>query len=467
MFRTSISFIFIVMIFMLCYGCSRQPGKTFTGAEGEVGLMTLDPGHFHAALVQKVMYPQVNTRVHVFAPEGQDAQDHIQRIGGFNRRKTSPTHWETVIYTGDDYLEKMMDQRPGNVVVISGNNRKKTEYIQACVNTGLHVLSDKPMCVDKAGFELLRSAYKIAKKNHVLLYDIMTERYEITSILQKLLSMKPDVFGTLQQGNPDNPAVVKESVHHFFKYISGNPIKRPAWYFDTDQQGEGLVDVTTHLVDLIQWQCFPGQSIDYSSDIHMLKARHWLTSIGEEQFKEVTRLPGFPDYLQAKLDRERLLDVFCNGEMVYRIRGVYAKVSVKWNFQATQGGGDTHFSIMRGTRSCLIIRQGKEEQYFPELYVELEQKGDREIVEKALEKAILTLQKSYPGVDYKKHAAGWHIVIPEQYRVGHEAHFGQVTEKYLHYLVEGKLPHWEVPNMIAKYYTTTTALEMAKRAGSE
>ena len=36
------------------------------------------------------------------------------------------------------------------------------------------------------------------------------------------------------------------------------------------------------------------------------------------------------------------------------------------------------------------------------------------------------------------------------------------SEKYLKYLVDGKLPEWEVPNMIAKYYVTTKALEMAK-----
>ena len=48
--------------------------------------------------------------------------------------------------------------------------------------------------------------------------------------------------------------------------------------------------------------------------------------------------------------------------------------------------------------------------------------------------------------------------IPAKYRVGHEAHFGQVTEHFLDYLKEGKLPDWEVPNMLAKYYTTTSAL---------
>ena len=33
----------------------------------------------------------------------------------------------------------------------------------------------------------------------------------------------------------------------------------------------------------------------------------------------------------------------------------------------------------------------------------------------------------------------------------------------LQYLVDGKLPEWEVPNMTAKYYTTTTALKKAAK----
>ena len=41
---------------------TTEAGPTFTGAPGEVQLMTLDPGHFHAALVQKSSYPQVDPR---------------------------------------------------------------------------------------------------------------------------------------------------------------------------------------------------------------------------------------------------------------------------------------------------------------------------------------------------------------------------------------------------------------------
>jgi hypothetical protein len=34
-------------------------------------------------------------------------------------------------------------------------------------------------------------------------------------------------------------------------------------------------------------------------------------------------------------------------------------------------------------------------------------------------------------------------------------------KRYLHFLKEKRLPVWEVPNMIAKYYTATKALEIA------
>jgi len=30
-----------------------------------------------------------------------------------------------------------------------------------------------------------------------------------------------------------------------------------------------LSDITTHLVGLVQWECFPGQILDYRSDIRL------------------------------------------------------------------------------------------------------------------------------------------------------------------------------------------------------
>src|SRR5690348_10658004 len=71
-----------------------------------VQLITLDPGHFHAALVQKTMYPGVDSTVHVYAPEGSDLDLHLDRIKSYNERAESPTHWVEDVYKGPDFFEK-------------------------------------------------------------------------------------------------------------------------------------------------------------------------------------------------------------------------------------------------------------------------------------------------------------------------------------------------------------------------
>lgn len=425
-----------------------------------IKLITLDPGHFHAALVQKNMYPEVSPEVRVYAPAGADLNFHLQRIEGYNKRADNPTKWVEKVYTGADYFEKMLAEKAGNVVVIAGNNRIKTDYVQKSINAGLNVLADKPMIINGNDFDKLKKTFATAAQKKVLLYDIMTERYEISTMLQREFSMLPAAFGKLEKGTPDNPAVTKESVHHFYKYVSGSVLTRPSWFMDIAQQGEGIVDVNTHLVDLIQWECFPEQVIDYRKDIKLTSARHWTTDMTLSQFKTITKTEGFPDYLKKDVVND-VLKVYCNGEINYQLKGVHAKASVIWAYQAPEGGGDTHYSIMRGTKANLIIKQGAEQNYKPTLYIE-PIRNDK-VYETGLTQALATVQKKYPGVSLKKNAKGWEVEIPEKYKEGHEAHFGRVTEKYLEYLKQGKLPAWEVPNMIAKYYTTTQALKLATK----
>ena len=443
----------------------QQIGAPLTGAKGEVRLMTLDPGHFHAALVQKTQIDPIQPTVYVYAPQGQDLQDHLKRIQGFNTRPADPTAWVEKVYTGPDFLERMLQERPGNVVVISGNNARKTEYILRSVQAGLHVLADKPMVITPEKFPVLVEAFKTAGAKGVLLYDIMTERYEITSILQRELARIPAVFGELDKGTPEDPAVIQESVHTFLKTVAGSPLIRPAWFFDVQQQGEGLVDVGTHLVDLVQWECFPEQILDPKTDIQDIRARHWPTEIPEASFREVTDLEGFPPFLKEAV-QGGVLRVLCNGQMTYTLKGIHVKVSVTWNVRAPEGGGDSHASMLRGTRCILSIRQGREERYEPTLYAESRPGSD---VEADLKKAVgETLQTRYPGIGVEAAPGGrWRILIPQRYRVGHEAHFAEVMERYLRFLAQGRRPAWEVPNMIAKYYTTTTALARVSHEASD
>lgn len=445
-------FIIIALLFISCSNEVKEK-KPFQ-------FVIADPGHFHSALVQKSMYPEVDSIVHVYAPAGKDVDLYLEKIGAYNARTENPTHWNEVVYTGDDFFKKMIDEKKGNVLVLAGNNRKKTDYISDAVNAGMNVYADKPMAIDPQAFEKLKTAFETARQNKVLLYDIMTERFEITSILQKELSQITSVFGQLQKGSAENPAITKESVHHFYKEVSGKPLQRPAWFYDVTQEGEGIVDVTTHLVDLVQWEAFPEQIIDYTKDIEMGLCSAGSTTLTNEQFTGSTNEAVFPEYLKKYIDSSGLLQVRSNGEINYSIRGVHARVKVIWNYKAEEGGGDTHYSIMRGTNCDLVIRQGKEQQFVPELYIEVKEKPSKEFSSELL-RQFSELEKKYQGISLEPSQNGWKVVIPKSYREGHEAHFARVTENYLHYLREGALPAWEVPNMITKYYITTKAFEIS------
>lgn len=444
------AFIFIVMVMI---SCSDQPQKV----SKPIQLITLDPGHFHAALVQKTMYDAIDSVVQVYAPAGNDLQLHLDRINGYNNRKENPTRWKEEVYTGNDFFEKMIADKKGNVVVLSGNNEKKAYYILKSLQSGFHVFADKPMAIDSNGFEQLKQAFAVAQKNNLTLYDIMTERFEITTILQRELAMIPEIFGTLQPGSVDDPAVVKTSIHYFYKFVSGNVLTRPVWFFNASQQGEAIVDVNTHLVDLVQWECFPEQPIDYNKDIAINSAKHWTSDLSLSQFKTLTKADSFPSYLKSSLANDTLLKIFYNGEINYTIKGVHAKTTALWNYKAPEGSGDNYYALMKGTKANLEIKQGTAENYQTTLYIEP--------VDKSVDPTapFQKIQAKYPGVELKKAPNGWQVVIPAKYREGHEEHFARVTEHFLEYLKNKNMPSWEVPNMLAKYFITTRALEMASK----
>lgn len=439
----------ILLISMISLLSTAQ--QKFTGKKGEIKLITLDPGHFHAALIQKKMYDEIDPQVFVYAPIGDEVNEHLARIESYNNRSESPTHWVETIYRGTDFLPKMLAEKKGNVMMVAGKNDKKIDYILAALDNGINVFADKPLIIKSEDYPKLEKAFRLATKKGVLLYDIMTERSEITTLLQRELSQNKSLFGELIAGTPELPAITKESVHHYYKNVSGKPLIRPAWFFDTDQQGQGIVDVTTHLVDLVQWEAFPEQIIK-KENVSLIEAKKWNTPVTLAQFSTVTNLKEFPAFLQKNVINN-VLEVPANGEIVYRINGKVAKVSVIWNYEAPAGTGDTHYSIMRGTKSAIEIRQGKEEGYKPTLYVIGENLNSTEI-----EKAVSILNQNYKGIGFEKIEANrYKIIIPEMYNIGHEAHFAQVTERYLSYLKDGKLPDWEVPNMLVKYFITMQA----------
>ena len=117
-------------------------------------------------------------------------------------------------------------------------------------------------------------------------------------------------------------------MHHVSKYVPGALLTVTAWVLDIAQEGAGIVDVTTHLVDLVQWECFPGQVLDYKKDISITSAKSWSTVISKDQFTELTKVQDIPAYLKKYSDDKKNIKVLSNGEITYTIKGVHAKVSV-------------------------------------------------------------------------------------------------------------------------------------------
>ena len=438
-----------------------------------IQFITLDPGHFHAALVQNRTYEGVSPEVLVYAPEGADLKSHLALIDQFNTRESNPTAWKEIVYTGDDFLKKFIAdaaKRPAaenasKIVILAGRNNVKPDYYLAAADAGLNVLSDKPMAITAWDYMKLCDAAAVAKEEGRLFADIMTERSEITTILQRELSRRGGVYGQQEVGTPDDPAVTKISVHHFCKLVNGKPLRRPGWYYDTKQQGEAIVDVTTHLTDLVQWEVFPDVTLK-RSDVNMLAARTWATPITAADYAKSTGLKEWPAFLKASVDTNNVLQCKANGEFTYTLKGVHAKVAVEWHFMPPEGGGDTHYSLMRGSNAELIIKQGVEQGFKPVLYVKLRPGADEAKTGAALEAALAEIGVKYPGVKAVPaegvEGATWKIDVPKVYDIGHEAHFSQVMQQFLSWMKAGQMPEQERRNLLVKYYTLAEAWKMSR-----
>ena len=400
-------------------------------------LMVLDPGHFHATLLQKDMYPDLASRVSVYSPLGPELLDYLNRISLFNSRPANPTHWDLDIHCTRHSLDEMLKDRAGDIVTFTGRNRGRIDRMLPAISAGLHVLADKPWIISSSDMPKLEQALDSAESRHVAAYDIMTERYEVTSELQRELVNTPEIFG-----EPVN--VVAKSIHHLMKVVAGVPLRRPSWFFDIVEYGEGLADIGTHVVDLVQWTLLPDQVFDYRKDVQVLEGRRWPLTLSPEQYRKVTGEAG------------PALDYYCNNAVHYTLRGVPVKIDILWNWEAPAGSGDVYEAAFRGTRASVEIRQGAAEKFVPEVYVVP--------ATAALRKKVDELQAHWPGLAIEQTGNEARLVVPEKFRVGHEAHFAQVARRFFDYVKDPKsLPAWERSYMLAKYYVSTRGVELANQ----
>ena len=87
----------------------------------------------------------------------------------------------------------------------------------AAVNAGLNVYADKPLVVNQEGFEKLQKVFEIAKEKNLLVYDIMTERFEVTTGIQKSLINEIQKFWDALDGTPSEPSYKQRECSPFVK----------------------------------------------------------------------------------------------------------------------------------------------------------------------------------------------------------------------------------------------------------
>lgn len=384
----------------------------------EKTMVIIDPGHFHASLIEKRLLPGVSDTVKVYAPEGQELDAYLEMVESFNERNDEPTSWYQDVHSGKDFLSQVPLAKKGDFVVLAGNNKRKTEYIFDAVSKGYNVLSDKPMAITPKGYSLLKEAYSQARKKKLILLDIMTERYDtLNALARKMISFDKVIGDTIE-------SVSMVSVHHFYKKVTGSVLTRPAWYYDVKQQGIGIADVSTHLIDLVFWQCFPNVAIE-ESDVTMRNVQTWPTPISLEQYTTSTGERGFPEYLHDAVE-DGVLEVLANGRLDFEVNGVPISIEIKWNYEAPPSSGDTFEAVYKGNKGSLEIVQDFSTDFVKQMFL-TDKDGKRM------------------------------LNVPVQSRESHEDHFNRVARRFIDFIDGTPVPEWEGVNTLTKYYITTSA----------
>ena len=430
-----------------------------------IRLVTLAPGHFHAALVQKRSHPAIHSHTFVYAPLHDDLLAYLDRIAQFNARTLDPTSWRLDIRVGDNFFDQFTREPLGNTCVVTGRNRTKIEYIRAAIQTGRHVLADKPWIIEPDDFPKLETVFHDAEVRDLVAWDMMTERFEITSRLQRELVQDRVVFGTLEPGTSSEPALTLESVHYLNKTVAGRPLVRPEWWFDPTEAGQGIADVGTHLADLAMWLLFPDSLIDYRRDVQMLSVLGWPTMLTAEQFTTVTGKPSPSAELIARHPDRDPLRYHGNGVVNYTLRGVSVRLTVRWDYEAPPGMADSHFAEVRGSRAAVTIRPVTlpNAPMRHELFVTANDSADRGPLLAVLREKCAGWQREYPGIAVRDQGTTCQLVIPDGLRSSHEDHFAAVIDEFAGHVGKPRqIPLCERANLLAKYFVTTQAVAMMR-----
>ena len=227
-----------------------------------IRLMTLAPGHFHAALCRSGWSPRHPPRLRLRPRSTPTPLAHLDRIAAFNARPDDPTDLGSGPPRRAGLARPLRSANsPATRSSSRGRNRPKIDLMRLAV--ARTACTSSPTSRGSSSSPTSRSSRGCSARptlREVLAWDVMTERHEVTNLLQRELVRDRGVFGGWQAGTPEHPALVLESVHSPEEAVAGGRWCAPWWWFDPAISGEAMADVGTHLADLALWLIAPDQA---------------------------------------------------------------------------------------------------------------------------------------------------------------------------------------------------------------
>jgi len=243
----------------------------------------------------------------------------------------------------------------------------------------------------------------------------MTERFEVTTSCEGRSTTR--IRSARRAGTPQSRRLHGERAPPE-KVVAGAPEHAATWFFETGKQGEGVNDIGTHLVDLVQWTLFPSRR----------STRRRTSSWSRAALATLIRCPSsasdgvrFPRASSQRV-RTTCSSIFCNSLVYVPAAGNNVKLSVIWDWEAPHG--DTHFAYYRGSGARVEIRQARRKTLRPELYV-VPASAWRSRRCSRRSREVAGLQSRFPGTAVTDLGGELRVDVPDALRVSHEEHFAQ------------------------------------------
>jgi hypothetical protein len=177
-------------------------------------------------------------------------------------------------------------------------------------------------------------------------------------------------------------------------------------------------------------------------------------------FTRITGLHDLPGALRHRVSGG-VLSYLCNAALSFRLRGIGVAIESRWALAVPQGGGDTHYALVRGTAADLIVEHGVQTQYVTDLTVRPVNGGPGYAT--ALGSAIESLQGAFPGVGIEPLGNHYRITIPSVLRTTHEQHFAKVLDQFLNRMDGIESSDGLGSDLVAKYTLLARAAELSRR----